>query len=423
MSDIIDPQKPDETPESENRSVKPSAYLPAKIPPETLKGLLAVSKSLQRYTEQNSRIFEEVIRASAIHTAIFKKMNLAASLDASKILDTQIRLLELDKVFQSPALELANAVNLSIGHLFEATDLMRVNELLKQVAFPPRIWDEQLQVIAKIAGEIPRYDLVLQSHLAEISKLSVLSQVAVSRLVWESLGDALDVQVPIRSVLQNSFLDFTQSYSKLYKFWENQPSFILSLPPIVSKFPAVEFFNGVDVVDSITIRYHEDTEFQEEKLRIEKEIGDETEGRLEALLVKANAELIIPLRGARQSLDSANPDHIRHFATSLRELFTHVLHTLAPDDKIRAWSTASEHYDKEGKPTRKARTLYICRTVNQEPFSTFIEKDIDAGLEFLQLFQRGIHEVVPNYTDVQLRVMLARMESLLRLLLEIWSAD
>lgn len=422
MNDKTDSQKPDENPKSKNRSVRPLTCLPATIPPESLMGLLTVSESLKHYTEQNSKIFEEIIRASAIHTAIFENINLAASLEASKILNTQIRLLELDKVFQSPALELANAVNLSVGHLLMVTDLMRGNELLKQFAIPPRIWEEQLQAITKIAGEIPHYDLAVKSHLAEILKLSVLSQTSVSRLAWESLGDVLNVQAAVRNALQDSFLDFTQSYSKLYKFWEDQPSFILSLPPIVSKFPAIEYFNGVAVIDSITFRYDEDTELQEEKLQIEKEIGDETEGRLETLLVKVNPELIIPLRGARQSLDSANPDHIRHFSVSLRELFTHVLNTLAPDDKIRAWSTASEHYDND-KPTRRVRLLYICRKANQDQFSNFIEKDIDAGLEFLQLFQRGTHKVMPSYTDVQLRVMLTRMESLLRLLLEIWSAD
>jgi hypothetical protein len=61
--------------------------------------------------------------------------------------------------------------------------------------------------------------------------------------------------------------------------------------------------------------------------------------------------------------------------------------------------------------------------VNQEQFSTFVEKDIDAALEFLGLFQRGTHEVVPKYTEMQLRIMLLRMEYLLRYLLEIGSAD
>jgi len=197
MSDTADSKKPDEIPESENLSIAPSARLPATISPETLKGFLAVSESLHHYMEQNSSFFEAVSKASAVHDSIFEKINLSASLEVSKFLDAQIRSLELNKVFQSPALELANTVNLSIGRLFEATDVMRVNELLKQVTLPPRIWDEQLQAIAKVVGEFPRYDLALQSHLAEISKLSVISQATVSRLAWENIGNALDVQAPI----------------------------------------------------------------------------------------------------------------------------------------------------------------------------------------------------------------------------------
>jgi hypothetical protein len=422
MSETTDSRRPEETPESEEFPITPSARPPVSIPPETLKGFLAVSESLQRYMEQNNRIFEQVIKASAVHASIFEKINLSTSLEVSRILDAQIRSFELSRVLQSPVLELANTVNLSIGRLFEAADTIRVNELLKQVVLPSSIWEEQLQAIEKVAGELRRYDLALQSHLAEISKFSILSQAAVSRLAWENIGNALDLQASIRGVLQDRFLDFTRSYSKLFDFWEKQPSFVISLPPVVSKFPAIEFFNGVDVVDSITIRPYEDIEFQEEKQRAEEQVWEETEDRLEALLIRLNTGLIVPLRGARQSLDSANPDHVRHFAVSLRELFTHVLHALSPDDKIRTWSTAPEHYDK-GKPTRRARLLYICRILNQEPFSTFLEKDIEAGLEFLKLFQRGTHEVVPKYTDIQLRIMLVRMESLLRFLLEIWSID
>jgi hypothetical protein len=311
---------------------------------------------------------------------------------------------------------------LSIGRAIEAIDLIQVNELLKHVVLPPKIWEEQLLVIERVLGEFPRFDLALESHLAEISKLSVLSQAAISRLPWENIGNALDLQAPLKNLLQDSFFDLAQSYSKLFDFWEKQSSFILSLPPILSRFPAIEFFNGVDVVNAITTRHYEDIEFQEEKRRAKEDLKEETEDRLEVLLVRLNVEFVVPLRGARHSLDSLDPDRVRHIAASLRELFTHVLQTLAPDNKVKAWSGAPEHYDK-GRPTRRARLLYICRALNQEPFSTFLEKDIDAGLEFLKLFQRGTHEVVTKYTDIQLRAMLVRMESLLRFLLEIWSTD
>jgi LmbE family N-acetylglucosaminyl deacetylase len=194
------------------------------------------------------------------------------------------------------------------------------------------------------------------------------------------------------------------------------------LPPILSRYPAIEFFNGADIIDAITVRDQEDLELHKEEQRNKKYKREETEDRLEVLLIRLDPEFVVPLRGARQSIDSKNPDHVRHFATSLRELFTHVLHTLATDEKVMAWSTSSEHYHN-GKPTRRVRLLYICQNLNQEPFSAFLEKDIDAGLAFLKLFQGGTHKIAPRYTDSQLRIMLIRMEYLLTFILETWSLD
>jgi hypothetical protein len=159
--------------------------------------------------------------------------------------------------------------------------------------------------------------------------------------------------------------------------------------------------------------------FEGEIHHLEKDIQQETESSLEELIGKLNVELMVLLHGARQSLESANPDKVRHFATSLRELFTHVLHALSPDEKVNKWSNSPDYYDR-GKPTRRARLLYICRSLNNNPFSDFLEKDIAAVLEFLKLFQRGTHEVICSYTDFQLKMMLVRMESTLRFLLEIW---
>ena len=47
-------------------------------------------------------------------------------------------------------------------------------------------------------------------------------------------------------------------------------------------------------------------------------------------------------------------------------------------------------------------------------------KDVDATLEFLQLFQQGTHEVTSSFSEIQLDTMKHRMESALRFVLEIW---
>jgi hypothetical protein len=62
--------------------------------------------------------------------------------------------------------------------------------------------------------------------------------------------------------------------------------------------------------------------------------------------------------GALFSLTSANPDRGRHVAHSLRELFSHVLHSLAPDALVTRWASDPSRMHR-GRPTRAARIAFI----------------------------------------------------------------
>lgn len=390
---------------------------------ETLKGILALSDSLRLYTEQSRSTLDQAIKASALSSSVLKGIKLSTLPEVSKILASQSNLTAFERIKPSPIFEQVNSTNLSISKLLKAVDSSNISKLIQQVAVQPTAWKQQFQAIDTIEGSFHRYDLVLQSHLADISKFSALSQISLSHLALEGVvGNALKVEPSTQGVLQKTFIDFAKSYSKLFASLSDNPESIISLPPIVSRYSAVEFFNGVRVAETVTFESDEaelDSDLERETHQLEEDIQHENESVLEELLGKLNMELTVLLFGARQSLESANPDKVRHFATSLRELFTHVLHTLSPDGKVKAWSDSPEHYDR-GKPTRRARLLYNCRSWNHDPFSDFLEKDIDAVLEFLKLFQRGTHEVIPTYTDFQLKMMLLRMESTLRFLLEIW---
>lgn len=391
---------------------------------EALKGISALSDSLKAYTEQNQSIVDQVVKANALGSSMLGSVQLSALPEAFRILASQSKLNASEKIKLSSIFEQMNdAANLSISKLLREVDSSNISRLIQQSPFQSPEWKKQFQAVDKITGISQRYDLVLQSHLAEVSKFSALSQISLSHLALEGvLGNALKVELSVQNTLQRTFTDFATSYSNLFVSLSNRPASIISLPPVVSRYSAVEFFNGVRVAESVTVESDEfelEPELEEETHQLEKNIQQENESILEELLGRLNVELIVLLHGARQSLESTNPDKVRHFATSLRELFTHVLHTLSPDDKVKSWSNSPKHYDR-GRPTRRARLLYVCRTLNHDPFSDFLEKDIDAVLEFLQLFQRGTHEIIPNYTYFQLKMMLVRMESALRFLLEIW---
>jgi tellurite resistance protein len=386
---------------------------------EAFKGISALAASLQLYTEQNRSIIDQAIKASALSSSALGDLKLSSLSEISKIFASQSDLSGFEKMKSSLIFEQVNTANLSISKLLKAVDSSNISKLMQQSALQSVAWKEQFKAIDAIVGRSHRYDLVLQSHLADISKFSALSQISLSHLALEGVvGNSLRVNTSIQGILQNTFTDFAKSYAKLFASLSDNPASLISLSPSISRYSAVEFFNGVRVAEAVTVESNE-LDLEEEIHQLEKDIQQETENSIEELIGNLNVELRVLLHGARQSLESINPDKVRHFATSLRELFTHVLHALSPDEKIKQWSNSPEHYNN-GKPTRRARLLYVCRALNNDPFSDFLEKDIAAVLEFLKLFQRGTHEIISSYTDFQLRVMLVRMESTLRFLLVIW---
>jgi len=139
---------------------------------------------------------------------------------------------------------------------------------------------------------------------------------------------------------------------------------------------------------------------------------------LTGLLAMRFPHLVELIQGARAACTSKQADYVRHFTTSLRELFTQLLHRLAPDDSVKVFSTSADDF-QNGRPTRSVRLRYICREINHCKFTDFVKKDVAAALAFVDLFQSGTHEVTSSYTPVQLRALMARMEGLLQFLLEI----
>ena len=144
---------------------------------------------------------------------------------------------------------------------------------------------------------------------------------------------------------------------------------------------------------------------------------------LKVLLKNCSATLIQKLtgfgRGAKEAMASTNPDKKRHVVVSLREMLTYILHGIAPDNEVSKWTSKPVHFH-EGRPTREARLLYVCRDINHGPFEQFVSKDVEAHIKFFHLFQRGTHELDINFTEQQLRTLVVRTEALARFLLITW---
>jgi hypothetical protein len=125
-------------------------------------------------------------------------------------------------------------------------------------------------------------------------------------------------------------------------------------------------------------------------------------------------------RGAEAALESGHNDHERHWSVSMRELLTHVLHALAPDDRIRIWTDVPQDFDEKGRAKRECRVRYICRgalSTGKAEFADFLEKDVDCFVGIMRLLQGGTHGMPPTLRSEELRFVQAKIESMLIYLL------
>jgi hypothetical protein len=123
-------------------------------------------------------------------------------------------------------------------------------------------------------------------------------------------------------------------------------------------------------------------------------------------------------QGAWESMFSSNPDKIRHTLTSARELVTHVLHKLSPDEELRNWSQ-DENYFSSGKPTREARFMFIYSGIRNSHMREYVNAEIKSHLKMINIFHVGTHGISPNFTLAELRAILRKVHSMICSLVEI----
>lgn len=308
-----------------------------------------------------------------------------------------------------PLQSASNSVTALLESLRPARDLM------DQVAAAHHDWKRLLPLDTLRSITIP--PVSLGAHLASISRLTETSRMVASIINSDTVGRLLAISADVQNGLLAKFDRLTRSYGLFYEEFTHSEQSILSQPPTVTARPAAQYFAAVDLLESTTGTELED-EQEAEVIKVRESVGAENAAALDECLARRFDDLTVLVRGARQTFASKHDDYVRHFTTSLRELFTHVLHRLAPDEEVKKFSADPADFPN-GRPTRSVRLRYICRAINSGRFTDFVKKDVAAMLAFVDLFQSGTHEVVASYTEPQLRALLSRMEGTIRFLLEI----
>lgn len=292
--------------------------------------------------------------------------------------------------------------------------LQRETEIAKY--HPHKQWRELLGSIGE--DKMMALKQLVDSHISNTERIAFLAQTNLLHLSSENLGNNIRISFGERNLLINSFNEFSTAYRDYYSLLETSNVSVISIPPQLSRLPVIEYFNAVDTLNIISVEEPENKDdYKDERTIVRSEIALETTENLEILLTELDPRFINMLHGARLAIKSNNPEKVRHFVTSYRELFTHVLHKLAPDEEIKSWSQETNLYDEKCRPTRKARLLYIYRNIMEGKFSSLIEKDIAAALAALDICQKGTHEIESGFGQKQLEVFQLRMESTLSFML------
>ena len=236
---------------------------------------------------------------------------------------------------------------------------------------------------------------------------------------FEAIRSRYQIKMPAISRLKRSIDHVAASYGSLAGSLR-EISDITRLPAFVLPGATREIYTTSFALETLRPSDEQDEEEAETEIQLVAEAELETSDCI-ALLKQVDPSLARPYIGARDALYGNSADRARHILTSLRELWNHLLRRLAPDDLVTAWipSLANQKdLQYEGKPTRRARVLYVCRELNNDPLADFLIHDTQALVKLIVLFNR-VHELETELTDEQLRAILLKSDSWLMYILQI----
>jgi hypothetical protein len=248
-----------------------------------------------------------------------------------------------------------------------------------------------------------------------ISDVLYRNRALIDPLIWSTYSGGSSG--PARaSPLVRSHQKLVRSYGDLSEAETSDEG--KALPEPVKALPTTEVFTSAEVLEEISVSTQEasseEEEIREERREIRREISAETLIRLESALAEVDPRFPRMWLGAVSALRSENPEKVRHFSTSCRELLTQLVHQFAPDGEIHQWTSDPEHFGPNQRPTRKARLFYICRFYRgSSKLASFTENDIHDVLELFNHYQRGVHSVATGFSEDEIDALEIRSAHLL----------
>jgi len=326
-------------------------------------------------------------------------------------------------------LEISRSIELSglaSSHLAEIVQAnQRWQYLIDQATASSRVFEDikrthqtWLEGIRPMQDSIEQLQAAAKLSLGDIAYRMTVSERLFAGINFDAMRQAMALPEPAFLKFQDVIGNVTSTYEKLAASIRVLPD-VTYLPTFALPGATREVFVTGYALDTICISEEPEEEGDTSVVQLIAEVEQETSGCI-GLLQAVDPALVKPYIGAHDALRGRNVDRTRHILSSLREFWNHLLRRLAPDEHVLSWvPTDDKDLLHEGRPTRRARVLYVCRSLNHEPLTDFVVQDTRALVKLVELFNR-VHELNLELTDEQLRALLLRTDSWLTYILQIW---
>ena len=333
-------------------------------------------------------------------------------------------------------LEISRALEMS-GAMARIQEIVSANQhwqdLIKQATATSRIaeslsaahqsWLDTIKPIQHDFSHISQLQASAKLALCDTSLRLAATERLMGGIDFEAIRGRFQIEMPVIAGLESSIAHVAASYGGLAESIR-EISDITRLPAFVLPGATREIYTTSFAIETLRPWDERDEDEAETEIQLVAEAELETSGCI-ALLQQVDPGLARPYIGARDALHGNNADRARHILSSLRELWNHLLRRLAPDDLVATWIPGVSNQKDlihDGKPTRRARVLYVCRELNNDPLTDFLVHDTRALVKMIDLFNR-VHELETALTDEQLRAILLRTDSWLMYILQISSGN
>lgn len=342
-------------------------YLP---PMDSSVYLPGLSSALNTRLDINSRIVSEALETAKTASEGMRVVSQALSASPLDILTPDYlglrpldTLLESARIATQPYRNVAKSVEDALALISKPSGILAnaLDSSALSTVFEKSTLDYARSAIEPLLSVQATNQHLLSSVLDSIGS-SALFHVAnqSNSLLSDMLGDVLRVSdlVPKLSTTTtlDIFSDLTSVNQALDRVWTSHISLELP-PPNADAFAwqvALPTLTAARYSDSVNVYAHWESGDEVSHIQPISAEKSEEEKILDRLLAALNPTFVEMRLGARSALNRKGPDHLRHAATSLRELVRQVLQAVVPDELL------PEDFVK-GKPNVKERVKIALR--------------------------------------------------------------